>query len=481
MSQKNIKKNYIYNLFYQILQLLTPLITAPYLSRVLGADGIGTASYADSIVSYFLLFASLGIGIHGQREVSYVQDDLYKRSLVFWNTKLLSFCTSLIALVAYLMFAMTQENRVIYLILALSLLSSAVDVTWFFQGMEEFVKIVLRNAILKLANVGYIFLAIHSAEDLPLYVMSQALFGLLGNLSLWGYLPKYITRVSLTELRPFKDLKTILSLFLPTVAIQVYTVLDKTMIGVITQDAFQNGYYEQALKISKMTLTVAASITTVMIPRIGYYFEKEDSSEVVRLICQSFRFLWFLGLPLCIGLVMVARNFVPWFFGVGYEEVADLLKILAFLIPIIGVSGIIGTQYWVPTKRQNLVTKTVILGACVNFALNSFLISAWQSAGAAVASVAAECTVTFAQLYLVRKELPLQQIFHDSRNYVISAGVMAVWLAILHRILQPSFLNTMTMVATGALVYFIVLLFLRDVFFVSNLKTVFRKIFRKKS
>ena len=162
MSAKSIKKNYIFNLSYQILQLLTPLITAPYLSRVLGGDGIGTASYAESILSYFLLFASLGIGIHGQREISYVQDDLKKRSLVFWNTKLLSLCTSLTSLAAYLVFAMTQKNRVIYLILSLGLLSSMADVTWFFHGMEEFGKIVLRNAIIKLINVGYIFLMIRS-------------------------------------------------------------------------------------------------------------------------------------------------------------------------------------------------------------------------------------------------------------------------------------------------------------------------------
>lgn len=481
MSAKSIKKNYIFNLSYQILQLLTPLITAPYLSRVLGGDGIGTASYAESILSYFLLFASLGIGIHGQREISYVQDDLKKRSLVFWNTKLLSLCTSLTSLAAYLVFAMTQKNRVIYLILSLGLLSSMADVTWFFHGMEEFGKIVLRNAIIKLINVGYIFLMIRSPGDLPLYVLSHVLFGFIGNLSLWGYLPRYIIRVPLRELHPFRDIRMILTLFLPTVAIQIYTVLDKTMIGVITQDAFQNGYYEQALKISKMTLTAATSITAVMIPRIGYYFEKNNRTEVIRLICQSFRFLWLLGIPLCMGLVVVADNFVPWFFGAGYEDVAKLLKILAFLIPLIGTSGIIGTQYWVPTKRHNLMTKTVVLGACVNFFMNIVLIRLLQSTGAALASVAAECAVTISQLYLVRKELPLYKIFRDSLNYVISVGVMTVFLKILGDFLAPSILNTVAMVASGAVIYFSVLVLLKDEFFTSNMKIIWNKFAQKKS
>ena len=481
MSQKNIKKNYIFNLSYQILQLLTPLITAPYLSRVLGADGIGTVSYAESVLSYFLLFASLGIGIHGQREISYAQDSLEKRSFVFWNTKVLSLCTSLVMLVVYLTFAITRENSVIYLILSLSLLSTAVDITWFFQGMEEFGKIVLRNAVLKLANIAYVFLFVRSPEDLPLYALGHVLFGLLGNLSLWGYLPKYITWIPIRNLHPLRDLKVILTLFIPTIAIQVYTVLDKTMIGMITRNAFENGYYEQSLKISKMTLTVVQSITTVMSPRIGYYFEKKDTKEVVRLMRESFRFLWFLGLPLCVGLMMVVDNFVPWFFGAGYEKVADLLKILALLIPAIGISNVVGIQYWVPTKQHNLVTKTVILGACVNFALNIFLIRAWQSAGAALASVAAECAVTISQLVLVRKELPLREIFRDSRNYVISVGIMAVWLVFLNCYLEPSLLNTAAMVVSGELVYFAALFLLRDAFFVSNLDVVWKKIVREKS
>lgn len=480
MTQKSIKKNYILNLAYQILQLLMPLITAPYLSRILGAGGIGAVSYTESIVSYFLLFANMGILTHGQREVSYVRDDLKKRSQVFWENKLLSLCTSVTTLAVYLIFAMFQENRVIYLILSLHLISAAVDVTWFFQGMEEFEKTVLRNGIFKLLNVGYVFLVIRSSEDLFLYVLGYALFNFLGNLTLWGYLPKYIIRVPLRELHPFRDLPVMLSLFLPTIAIQIYTVLDKTMIGVITRDAVENGYYEQSLKISKLALTVVQSAATVMIPRIGYYFEKRETLEVVRLMRQSFRFIWLLGLPLCVGLIIVAENFVPWFFGLGYEKVADLLKILAFLIPVIGISTIVGLQYLVPTKRQNLMTRTVALGACVNFILNIFLIRTWQSTGAAVASVTAECVVTISQLYMVRKDLPLLPIFLDSRNYVISVGVMAGWLSMVSRFMEPAIVSTAFMVGSGAAVYFAVLLLLRDDFLVSAMKTVWEKFVPRK-
>lgn len=270
MQRKSVKLNYIYNVGYQILLLVVPMVAAPYLSRVLGPDGTGTASYVESIVAYFVLFATMGITTYGQREISYVQDDAGKRSAVFWNTKILEFISSTVAILLYVIFALLQkENSGLYLLLSLNLAAVFLNVTWFFQGMEEFGKTVTRNAIVKVLQLVYIFLSVRTKDDLPLYVLGLGLFTALGNLSLWAYLPKYISRVPRRELRPFKDIKVVWSLFVPTIAIQIYTVLDKTMIGVITGSSFENGYYEQAIKISKMLLAVVTALGTVMVPRIG--------------------------------------------------------------------------------------------------------------------------------------------------------------------------------------------------------------------
>ena len=478
-SEKSIKKNYIFNLSYQILLLITPLITTPYVSRVLGADGIGTVSYAESIASYFVLFATMGITTYGQREISYVQQSVEKRSIVFWNTKILEFVTSGAMLVAYLIFAILQQQSIIYVIFAYNIIAVFFDVSWFFQGLEEFGKIVLRNVIFKLINIVYIFTFIRTKDDLILYVIGLTFFSALSNLSLWFYLPKYITKVEKSELHPFKNFKVVLGLFIPTIAIQVYTVLDKTMIGIITQDSFENGYYEQALKISKMVLTVVASLGTVMIPRIGYYFKEGDKSKIRDLMYRGYQFVWFLGIPLCFGLVMVSSNFVPWFFGSGYDKVADLLKMLAFLILAIGINNVTGMQYLIPTGREKLFTITVLIGAGVNFCLNSILIYFFQSVGAAVASVIAESTIAIVQIIMVRKELSPLEIVKRGKNYCIAGAVMVGVLFILNRYLTSGIVNTAILVISGACSYFIVLLVLRDQFFLTNVNTVMAKIKNK--
>lgn len=470
MKSKSIRRNYFLNLGYQTLHLIIPLITAPYISRVLGSDGVGKVSYTESIATYFTLFATMGLTVYGQRETAYVRDSLEKRSLLFWNTKAFGACTGAVALAAYLLFSLKRENAALFLVFAFNVLAVIVDVTWFFQGLEEFDKIVGRNTVLKILNVLYIFLVIKDKDDLLLYAFGLAGFTCLGNLSLWGYLPKYIQRVPLTKLTPFKDAGKIVSLFIPTVAIQIYTVLDKTMIGAITKSSFENGYYEQAVKISKAALTLVTALGTVMIPRIGYHFAQRNEAEIRRLLYRGYRFVWFLGVPLCFGLLMVAGNIVPWFYGPGYEQVTPLLRVLCFLILAIGINMVTGNQYLIPTGKQNLYTLSVVLGACVNFVLNLVLIRYYRSTGAAIASVAAESAIAIVQLILVRKELSPRRVIAEGMHYYIAGGVMALALWPVAARLSPSVGHTILIVACGAAVYFGTLCIERDEFFLSNVR-----------
>ena len=478
MASKSIKRNYIYNLSYQILLLITPLITTPYLARVLGADGVGNISFAESIVSNFTLFAALGMTTYGQREVSYAQDNKEKRTQIFWETKILELITSSISLAVYFPFALHQKNSILYLLYGINIISVVANVTWFFQGMEEFGKIVFRNFLFKIINIIFVFTAVKTKSDLNIYVFGIVFFLLLSNISLWFYLPKYIGKPDWKKIDPCKNISAILSMFIPTVAIQIYTVLDKTMIGIITQNAFENGYYEQAIKISKMVMTVVTSLGTVMIPRIGYHFGRGEKDKINSFMYQGYRFVWFLGIPLCFGLIGTSSNFVPWFFGSGYEKVIPLLNILSFLILAIGISGVTGMQYLVPTKRQNLLTITVLLGAVTNFVLNLILIRPFQSIGAAISSISAETIISLVQLWLVRKELSLKTIFNSSCHYLIAGGIMLAYLKTINRILSPSILHTLELVLCGAIIYFAILALLRDDFFLSNIKNVLHRIKR---
>lgn len=479
MAGKSIKKNYIYNLTYQILTLLTPLITAPYLSRVLGADGVGTYSYIESISSYFVLFATLGLTTFGQRETSYVQDDRKKRSIIFWETNIIELIASIICIVIYVLFSMHQSKPELYLVLVFNLIAVIFNISWFFQGMEEFGKIVARNIFFKIVNIVFIFAFIKSKDDLIWYLFGTSFFLFLNNASYWLMVPKYIDKPEFKELHPARHLTTVMSLFVPTIAIQIYTVLDKTMIGVITQDAFENGYYEQAIKISRMVLTIVTSLGTVMIPRIGFLYEKKEIDKVKDYMYRGYKFVWFLGVPLCLGLLMVASNFVPWFFGDGYDKVSTLIGVLSFLILAIGINNVTGIQYLIPTKRQNIFTITVLIGACVNFVLNYFLIRVFQSYGAAIASVVAETTIAVVQIIVVRKELSPWEIVKSGWHYFIAGGIMAIVLFIVRKMLSPSIIHTMVLVGMGACIYFLVLLIMRDDFFLNNAKNVLNKILKK--
>lgn len=480
MANKSIKKNYIYNLTYQILLLLTPLITTPYLSRVLGADGIGTVSFAESVVSYFVLFATLGITTFGQREISYVQDDYQKRTAVFWETKILQSITSLTILAIYLAFALIQQNKMLYMVFSFNIIAVLVDVVWLLQGMEEFGKIVGRNIFFKILSIVYIFVAVKTKSDILKYVFGLTFFLFLSNASLWVYVGKFVGKPDWKNCKPFRNIRVVLSLFIPTIAIQIYTVLDKTMIGVITHDAFENGYYEQSIKISRMVLTIVTALGTVMIPRIGYHFNRGETDIVNSFMYRGYRFVWFLGIPLCFGLIGIAPNMVPWFFGPGFDKVVILLSVLSFLILAIGINNVTGMQYLIPTKRQNLFTMTVLIGAGVNFILNLILIRCFQSVGAAIASVTAEAVIAAVQLWLVRKELSVKTVMVSSWHYIVSGGIMLALLAVTGKKLTPSIGHTVFMIMSGAIVYFLVLLALRDSFFIDNMRNVISRIVERK-
>lgn len=467
---KNLKLNYIYNVLYQVLLLLTPLITTPYTSRVLGADGIGEYSFTASIVSYFTMFAILGSNIYAQREIAYYQTDKKRRSRIFGEMVIFRGITSLIAIAFYCIILVNVQFRTIYLIQILTIISVATDIAWFFQGLEEFGKTVFRNAIFKILNIVVIFLFVKAKKDLNIYVFGICFLQFLSTLSLWVYVPKYVQKIKMTELKIAKHLKPILLLFIPTIAIQVYTVLDKTMIGIFSIDSIENGYYEQALKLSRMVLTIVTSLGTVMVPRIGKLFFSGETEMIKNYMYRSYNFVWFLSIPLAFGLIGISSNIVPWFYGAGYDKVIELQSILALLIIAVGISNVTGIQYMVPTKKERMFNLCVICGSVLNFVLNLLLIPRMLSIGAAIASVSAEFLISALQLFLVRKELSWKNILLLSRKYILAGVTMLVTIKLVSMNMVASMTNTCILILIGGFVYLAVLVILRDTFLCNDVK-----------
>lgn len=466
MKQKSISKNYLYNLFYQILVIVMPLITTPYLSRVLGAEAIGIYSYTLSIATYFILFGTLGISLYGQREIAYVQEDDKKRSITFWEILFLKIITMAISIfIFWVTYGMHGQYKIYYRILVIELISQCIDISWFFQGIEEFKKTVIRNSIVKLIFAICIFMFVKSPNDLIKYIVIIAGANLFGNMSLWMYIPKYIQKVAIKDLHVFKHLKPTILLFIPQIAVQIYTVLDRTMLGIIIEDKSEVGFYEQAQKVVKLLLTLITSLGTVMVPRMASTFAKGDKEQLKKYMYSSFSFVFFLAFPIMAGLILISGEFVPIFFGQGYEKVAVLINVIVPITLFIGLSNIIGTQYLLPTKRQTEFSISVIVGAIVNFILNIIVIKKYASIGASITTVIAEFLVTAVQFYFVRKEIDIKTVLRLSKNNIIATVIMFVIVYITTKVLTlHGSYSIIIQITEGCIIYGIILILLKDSF-----------------
>ncbi len=479
MKKKSIAKNYIYNLIYQLLLVVTPLITAPYVSRVLGAEAIGTYGYTYSIVTYFVLFGSLGAAMYGQREIAYVQNDKKKQSKVFLEIVIIRAITLTISMVTYYMtFCLRGENTLYYKILLIEMFSTMFDITWYFQGLEEFKKTVLRNLVIKTISIISIFIFVKSPEHLTIYIAIYTISNLLGNLSLWFYMPKYIEKVEKIELK--KHIKAMIVLFVPQIATQIYVVLDKTMIGAILGDMKQVGYYEQAQKIIKTLLLVVTAFGTVMTSRISNIYANEAKEKINDYIKLSFKFVWLIGLPIMFGTMAVASSVVPWFYGTGYDEVVPLMITISPILIFIGLSNVTGMQYLIPTGRNEAYTISVTVGAISNLILNIILIRLFKASGAAIASVISEFLVLVVQVHFLKKEMKVKEITENSWKYWISSITMGIIVYLISTKLTATILNTMILVAIGIIIYGTMLIILKDEFIMNNIKNIKEIINNKK-
>lgn len=480
--KKSITKNYIYNLAYQILIIILPIITTPYLSRVLGAENIGIYSYTLSIVTYFILFGSLGISMYAQREIAYVQDDKHKRSKIFWEILILRIVTLSISMVIYYFtYVNGTQYQMYYKILLIEIIATCFDISWYFQGMEDFKKTVFRNTLVKIISIALIFLLVKGPEDLTKYFIIYVVSNLLGNMSLWMYVPKFLEKIKLKELQPLKHLKPTIGLFIPQIAIQVYTLLDKVMIGAIIEDKSEVGFYDQAQKIIKILLTVVTSLGTVMIPRMANTFANGDIKQIKEYMKRSFRFVYILSIPMIFGIIAVSDKFVPIFFGNGYEKVAIIMKVICPILLIIGLSNVIGSQYLLPTKRQKEFTISVTCGAIVNFIVNFIIIKRYGAIGASIATVIAEFVVTSLQIYFVRNDIKMRECISISKNYIIIGMVMFAVVMLAGVIIKNNLISIVLQAIIGASIYILGLYIIKDEFLLQLLQQIKNKFQKNKN
>lgn len=484
MKTKSIKKNYFFNLTYQILLIIIPLIVTPYISRVLLADGIGKFSFSCSIMTYFTIFATFGFDNYGQREIAKHQNNKEVQSKTFWEiffSRLITVFISLSIHFVLLMVNAYKNYQSLMLILTLNILCVALDPAFFFQGNENFDKLVIRNIIVKIIGTAAIFIFVKSPSDLWKYTLIISSTTVLSILSLWPSLFKNLTRVNWKQIKPYTHLRGALKLFIPALAISLYTVLDKSLIGIITGSDVQNGYYEQTEKIVKLALTIITCLGAVMIARNSHEIAEGNHDNVKNNIYKAFNFVWLIGLPLMFGLMIIANNFIPWFLGNSFIPATPILIAFTPLILIIGTSNVIGLHFLIPYKKEKQYTIALLIGAGINLLLNMVLIYFYQSFGAALATIIAELSVTIAMLIFIRKDLNIKKIFNTIIKPMVSSIIMCIFIIPLSIFLSPGVVNTFIIICVGVAVYGISILILRESMVCNTLTAIKNKILKRNS
>lgn len=404
-----LKKNFIYNAMYQVLIVLLPIITAPYISRVLGASKMGIYSYTYSVAYYFLLAAKLGLDNYGNRSISRVRDDKDKINQVFSSIYYFQFfiaCIAIIGYIGYLFFI--SNNLTIAVIQILWVIGAIFDVNWLFYGLENFKVVVFRNTVVKVLAAIMILLLVRKSSDLWIYTLIMGGSALIGFLVTWPFVLKQVRLVYVKKQDVFKHFKQILILFIPVIAISVFTVLDKIMLGKLSSFS-QVGFFEGAEKILIAPKGVIGALGIVMLPRMASLYGENNLKQRNKYIELSLSFAIVLSIAFMFGLIAISSNFVPFFYGIKFKPTIILLSIMAITLPFYSIGNVIRTQMLIPSMRDAPYVVSVILGAIINVIINLILIKPLGAVGAVVATLCAEIIVACYQINSVEKELELRK------------------------------------------------------------------------
>lgn len=466
-----IVKNYLYNASYQILTMILPIITMPYVARTLGATGLGISSYSYSVVSYFTLVALLGVNLYGNREIAKTSS-IKERTTTFLEIYSFQFLTSLLAFILYIAFCFlfVTQDRVIYFLQAIYILACMFDISWFFMGLEQFKKTVTRNTLTKIIGTLMIFIFVKTPNDLWIYVLILALSLLGGQLVMWTQIGKEVNKKqflpnlvkTFTSKRFLTHSSGLIVLFVPQLAIRIFTSMDKIILGTVSTKA-EVGYYDNANKIARMLMSIVTSLGTVMLPRMSKEISLGNTEKVDNYLKQSMSFMIFLSVPLMFGIASITKTFVPIFFGTGFEKIEILLPILSIVIFTIATNNVMGTQYVIPTGNNRAYTISVVTAAIIDIIFNVIFVVflKWESIGTAIASVLAEITLLLCLAYFVREKLYLFKSMETVKAF-IAGLLMASAVFFISINMKPSIKVLIIEVIVGVVVYLGMMLIMRS-------------------
>ncbi|WP_314865246.1 flippase [uncultured Streptococcus sp.] len=468
-----VLKNYLYNLSYQLLVIVLPVITTPYITRVFSSNDLGSYGYYNSIVTYFILLATLGVANYGTKEISGHRKNVQKTFWGIYSLQVLATCLALVLYIATCLLIPSMNNLIAY-ILGFSLLSRGLDISWLFQGMEDFKKITVRNTAVKLLGVASVFIFVKKPSDLYLYIILLVVYDLLGQLSMWLPAREHIGRPHLDIVYAKRHIKPVILLFLPQIAISLYITLDRTMLGALSSTT-DVGIYDQALKLLNILLTIVTSLGSVMLPRVSNLLSLGNQKAVNKLHEMSFLVYNLVIFPMIAGILIVNKDFVNFFLGQDFQEARHAIAIMVFRMLFIGWTNIMGIQILIPHNKNREFMLSTTIPAFFSVGLNILLIPSLGYIGASIVSVATEGLVWLIQLYFTRSYLKEIKILPSMLKILAASLIMYGILYIIQPLLHfPSVVNVLISAILGLFIYAGLVLTLRVLDF-QELKSVFKK------
>lgn len=473
MKRRSIRVNFIYQAANQILTLFIPIITTPYISRVLQAEGIGKFSYTYSIICYLIIFSNLGINEYSSRKMSAIQGSKERQEELFWQiigTKLINFILPAIAYVGIV----SSSKRFASLFLAeiFFLLDGIINISWYFTGMEDFQSTVRKSFAAKIVNIILLFLFVKNENDVVMYalIMGGSLF--FSNILLWIELPDYIRKGHPLFAKYKSHFAGGIKMLMPALAGSVFMYGDKVMLGILLISTIENGYYEQAQKIITLSQGVINAIATVMLPRIANLYSSGNREMISYYMDKTMHFLIIISLPIIFGICGIAKGFIPWFFGDGFERVKVLLYVQSPIVLIYGIYYILGYQYLFGTNQEIKFTRYIMIGSIINIILNYLLIPTKGAVGASIASVISEFTISIMLLLNSRSVIHIYNVIRAGIKPLLASILMFCVLLFIGNMQKGSFASTFIQIFVGIITYFTAMIVLKDSFVVEELKQV---------
>ncbi|WP_407366816.1 polysaccharide biosynthesis C-terminal domain-containing protein [Limosilactobacillus vaginalis] len=454
-------KNYLYNATYQLIAIIVPLITAPYVSRVLHAGGIGINAYTNSVIQYFILFAQFGVSLYGSKQIATVRNNKTFLSRNFWEIQIFKLITTTIATIGTIIFIFLYRKYTLYFFIQLiNVIAVLFDISWFFSGLEQFKTIVVRNTIVRLLSVFLVFSLIKNSKQTGIYIFILAISSLIGNLTLWPYLRGKITFVKFKNLNFTKHFIPSLSLFIPTIATTIYMQLNKTMLGAFSGIKYA-GYYYNSDQLIRAVLSLATSLGTVMLPHVAAAYANGDQGKVNRLLINSFDSLSLVCMPMFLGMAAISTKLGPYFYGDGFSIVGKVMLMESPIIIFIAWNNTIGNQFLIPTGMNSIFTKSVVYGAVFNIIANIPMIYFFNIYGAMLVTDASEAFVAIYQLISIRNIVPLKKLFVNIPKYFMASIIMFIPVFTLNNYLPATIIFLIFEIIVGLGIYIITICVLR--------------------